>query len=79
MTEKSASQGKETIVDNFSFTGSMLAQAEYTNHRLLYLTPVLTEPATHLRGGYGEGEGCREQTCSEPLGMAGGAALEHHA
>ena len=49
VTEKSCAQGKETIVDNFSFTGSMLAQAEYTNHRLLYLTPVLTEPA-HISG-----------------------------
>ncbi len=49
VTEKSAGQGSETIVDNFSFTGSMLAQAEYTDHRLLYLTPVLTEPA-HISG-----------------------------
>ncbi|MDZ7635123.1 MAG: CocE/NonD family hydrolase C-terminal non-catalytic domain-containing protein [Bacteroidales bacterium] len=43
------SEAKETLIDNFSFTGSMLAQAEYTNHRLLYLTPVLTEPA-HISG-----------------------------
>jgi len=49
VTEKPVKQGTETLVDNFSFTGSMLAQAEYTNHRLLYLTPVLTEPA-HLSG-----------------------------
>jgi X-Pro dipeptidyl-peptidase len=49
LTERSAAQGTETLTDNFSFTGSMLAQAEYTNHRLLYLTPVLTEPA-HISG-----------------------------
>jgi len=49
VTEKIAGQGTETIIDNFSFTGSMLAQAEYTSHRLLYLTPVLTEPA-HISG-----------------------------
>ena len=49
VTEKPAQQVKETLVDNFSFTGSMLAQAEYTDHRLLYLTPVLTEPA-HISG-----------------------------
>jgi X-Pro dipeptidyl-peptidase len=49
VTEKPAKQGTETLVDNFSFTGSMLAQAEYTNHRLLYITPVLTEPA-HISG-----------------------------
>jgi X-Pro dipeptidyl-peptidase len=49
VTEKVKGQGTETLIDNFSFTGSMLAQAEYTNHRLLYLTPVLTEPA-HISG-----------------------------
>jgi len=49
VTEKPAKQGTETLVDNFSFNGSSLAQAEYTNHRLLYLTPVLTEPA-HISG-----------------------------
>jgi X-Pro dipeptidyl-peptidase len=49
VTEKPGKQGTETLIDNFSFTGSMLAQAEYTNHRLLYLTPVLTEPA-HISG-----------------------------
>lgn len=47
--EKPGKQGTETLVDNFSFPGSTLAQAEYTNHRLLYLTPVLTEPA-HISG-----------------------------
>ncbi len=49
MTERGAEQGTETLTDNFSFTGSMLAQAEYTSHRLLYLTPVLTGPA-HISG-----------------------------
>jgi len=49
MTDKPGKQGTETLIDNFSFTGSMLAQAEYTNHRLLYLTPVLAEPA-HISG-----------------------------
>jgi X-Pro dipeptidyl-peptidase len=49
VTVKQAKQGTETLVDNFSFTGAMLAQAEYTNHRLIYLTPVLTEPA-HISG-----------------------------
>lgn len=49
VTEKSAGKGTETLTDNFSFSGSILAQAEYTDHRLLYLTPVLTEPA-HISG-----------------------------
>ena len=42
-------QGRETLVDNVSFSGAVLAQAEWTNHRLLYATPELTEPV-HLSG-----------------------------
>ena len=42
-------QGPETLVDNFSFSGSVLAQAEWSNHRLLYTTSELTEPV-HLSG-----------------------------
>jgi X-Pro dipeptidyl-peptidase len=42
-------QGKETVVDNYSFSGSTLAQAEWTEHRLLYLTPKLKEPL-HISG-----------------------------
>lgn len=49
VTKRGAAQGTETLTDNFSFTGSILAQAEYTSHRLLYLTPVLTEPV-HISG-----------------------------
>ena len=44
-----STQGKETIVDNFSFSGSALAQADWTEHRLMYLTEKLTE-AVHLSG-----------------------------
>ncbi|MCO6512116.1 MAG: Xaa-Pro dipeptidyl-peptidase [Aridibacter famidurans] len=44
-----AKQGTETFVDNFSFDGEALARAEYTNHRLIYLTPVLKEPL-HVSG-----------------------------
>ncbi|MEZ6134567.1 MAG: Xaa-Pro dipeptidyl-peptidase [Pirellulaceae bacterium] len=39
----------ETLVDNFSFSGAMLAQAEYTQHRLMYVTPKLTKPV-HISG-----------------------------
>ncbi|MBM4092503.1 MAG: Xaa-Pro dipeptidyl-peptidase [Planctomycetes bacterium] len=42
-------QGTETLVDNFSFSGATLAQAESTDHRLLFVTPALTEPV-HLSG-----------------------------
>jgi len=44
-----AGQGTETLVDNFSFSGATLAQAEWTNHRLLYVTPELSG-AVHLSG-----------------------------
>jgi X-Pro dipeptidyl-peptidase len=49
VTGKVPGQGKETLVDNFSFTGSQLAQAEWTEHRLLFVTPVLKE-AVHISG-----------------------------
>ena len=42
-------QGTETLVDNFSFSGATLARAEWTDHRLLYTTPELTEPL-HISG-----------------------------
>lgn len=39
----------ETLTDNFSFSGSTLAQAEWTEHRLLYVTPPLKEDV-HISG-----------------------------
>jgi X-Pro dipeptidyl-peptidase len=42
-------QGKETLVDNFSFSGAALAQAEWTDHRLIYKLPPLKEPL-HISG-----------------------------
>jgi X-Pro dipeptidyl-peptidase len=41
--KQGTNQGTETLTDNFSFSGSALAQAEYTEHRLLYVTPELKE------------------------------------
>ena len=41
--------GKETFSDNFSFSGKTLAQAEYTDHRLMFVTPKLKEDL-HLSG-----------------------------
>ncbi len=49
VTEQVSGQGRETLIDNFSFSGGTLAQAEWTEHRLLYVTPELTE-AVHLSG-----------------------------
>lgn len=42
-------QPLETLIDNVSFSGAALAQAEYTDHRLAYVSPVLTKPL-HLSG-----------------------------
>lgn len=47
--ERVPAQGTETLVDNFSFSGSVLAQVEWTDHRLLYVTPVLKEEL-HISG-----------------------------
>ncbi len=48
-TNPASGQGTETLVDNFSFSGSSLAQAEWTEHRLLYLTPILSD-SVHISG-----------------------------
>ena len=45
----SPGQGAERLVDNFSFDYAALARAEWTEHRLLYTTPTLTE-AVHISG-----------------------------
>ena len=47
--EKSSKQGTESLVDNYSFSGASLAKADYTNHRLLYVTPKLKEDL-HISG-----------------------------
>lgn len=44
-----SSKGTEKIVDNYSFSGEALAQADYTNHRLLYVSPILKEDV-HISG-----------------------------
>ncbi|MEZ6059394.1 MAG: Xaa-Pro dipeptidyl-peptidase [Planctomycetaceae bacterium] len=48
-TEVVSGQGTETLTDNFSFSGSTLAQADWTDHRLLYVTEPLKQPL-HLSG-----------------------------
>ncbi len=42
-------QGTETLRDNVYFTGDILAQTEWTNHRLMFVTPTLTKDI-HLSG-----------------------------
>ncbi len=42
-------QGIETLTDNFSFSGSSLAKAEFTDHRLIYVTPKLSKEV-HISG-----------------------------
>ena len=47
--ENTGAQGTETLVDNYSFSGSALARAEFTNHRLIYTTPVFNQDV-HISG-----------------------------
>ena len=49
IADKNSSKGKETLTDNYSFSAEVLAQAENTVHRLIYLSPVLKE-AIHISG-----------------------------
>jgi X-Pro dipeptidyl-peptidase len=48
-TEPSKDQGTEKLIDNYSFTGASLAQAEITNHRLIYVSPTLSKDI-HISG-----------------------------
>ena len=48
-TEPATDPGEETLVDNFSFKGESLAQAAWTEHRLIYATPTLSQDI-HLSG-----------------------------
>ncbi len=47
--ESDIATGKETLIDNYSFSAETLAKAEYTNHRLLYVSPILKEDL-HISG-----------------------------
>ncbi|MEM0925537.1 MAG: Xaa-Pro dipeptidyl-peptidase, partial [Planctomycetota bacterium] len=46
---RDAASIQETLVDNFSFDGATLAQADITDHRLIYVSPELKEDL-HLSG-----------------------------
>jgi X-Pro dipeptidyl-peptidase len=48
-TKKSSNQGKETLVDDYNYSGDDLAQAGSSNHRLLYVTPTLSDDV-HISG-----------------------------
>ena len=48
-TEKTENTGTETLVDNVSFDGASLAKAEWTNHRLMYVTKPLAD-SVHISG-----------------------------
>ena len=45
----SNSKVKETLVDNYSFSAESLAKADFTNHRLMYVSPILKEDI-HISG-----------------------------
>ena len=47
--QQQSGQQSETVIDNYSFSGDSLAQAHWTEHRCLYVTPKLSE-SIHLSG-----------------------------
>ncbi len=49
VTVKPAVAEKETLTDNYSFSAETLAKAEITEHRLMYVSPVLKEDV-HISG-----------------------------
>ena len=48
-TAQSKAQKTEKLIDNYSFSGASLAQAEITDHRLIYVTPKLSKDV-HISG-----------------------------
>lgn len=48
-TDAQGNGARETLVDNYSFSGEALARAEWTRHRLIYVTPELQQPV-HISG-----------------------------
>ncbi|NQU33423.1 MAG: Xaa-Pro dipeptidyl-peptidase [Bacteroidetes bacterium] len=48
-TIKPTKKETETLIDNYSFSGNALAQAEITEHRLIYVTPKFSEDI-HISG-----------------------------
>ncbi len=48
-TKKTKNKTTETLIDNYNFSGSMLAQANSSKNRLLYVTPTLTKDV-HISG-----------------------------
>ena len=46
---KTKTKTKETLIDDYSFSGASLAKMENSKHRLLYITPELKE-AVHISG-----------------------------
>ncbi|MEH6764092.1 MAG: Xaa-Pro dipeptidyl-peptidase [Aequorivita antarctica] len=47
--EKNKKQGTQKLSDDYNFSGDQLAQLESSNHRLLFVTPILKEDL-HLSG-----------------------------
>ena len=48
-TGELSKQGTETLIDNYSFSWETLAKADFTQHRLIFVSPVLKEDL-HISG-----------------------------
>jgi X-Pro dipeptidyl-peptidase len=71
LTAAVPNQGTQTLLDNFSFSGASLAKAEWTNHRLLFATPKLTEPCAFVGHGQHKDSSFQQQTGRQSVGLAG--------
>ncbi len=49
LTSVKKSQDEETLIDNYSFNGEALARAEWTEHRLIYVSETLKK-SVHISG-----------------------------
>ena len=76
-TRARGKQGKEKLVDNYSFDGESLARAEWTEHRLIYVTPELKRPV-HISGtpANGNSPGLRSRS-GQRVGVARVATMEY--
>ena len=66
----------ETLVDNFSFSGASLAEAEWTEHRLMYRHSHVEPTASSFGHAQHHHQAGQQQTGGQSVGLAGFAALE---
>ena len=66
----SPTQGTETLVDNFSFSGASLAQAEWTDHRTDLSDARVDEARSPIRDASYHHQSRQQQTCGQLVDLA---------